>query len=157
MLLVGPEAVAPSASAPVVVAVDGTRADDQLMEVALGWAAALDRRLVMVTVVEPAPPMIGGDHPAERSIGPVDVAACHRALLDRASGSGVAVEAVVVDDPISVHDGLERWLPTIGPALVVAGTHRRHGVARLVHGDHAAQIARTSPGPVLVVELGYRR
>jgi nucleotide-binding universal stress UspA family protein len=156
MLLVGPTAVAPASSAPLVVAVDGSEADDELMRVALGWARALDRRLVAITVVEPAPEGFDSDHPAERSIGPVDVDACHRSLVERASSSGVDVEAVVINNPVSVRDGIERWLSSLGPALVVAGTHRRHGLARLVRGDHAAQIARTSPGPVLAVELGLR-
>jgi nucleotide-binding universal stress UspA family protein len=127
------------------------------MGVALGWAQALLRPVLAVTVVEPAPPTFDADHPAERSIGPVDVAACHRTLVQRCASTGVTVDTVVVDDPISVIHGLEAWLPTVGPALVVAGTHRRHGLARLVRGDHAAQIARMSPGPVLAVELGLRR
>jgi nucleotide-binding universal stress UspA family protein len=156
MLLVGPNAVAPTTFSPVVVAVDGTDADDELMRVALGWACALDRLLVMITVVEPAPPTFDADHPAERSIGPVDVAACHRSLVERATAAGVAVDTAVIEDPVSVRDGMERWLESLGPALVVAGTHRRHGFARLLRGDHAAQIARTSPGPVLAVELGLR-
>jgi nucleotide-binding universal stress UspA family protein len=157
VLVVGPDAVAPAADAPVIVAVEGRAGDDDLMGVALGWAQALLRPLLAVTVVEPAPPTFDADHPAERSIGPVDVAAVHRTLVQRCASTGVVVDTVVVDDPISVIHGLEAWLPSVGPALIVAGTHRRHGLARLVRGDHAAQIARMAPGPVLAVELGLRR
>jgi nucleotide-binding universal stress UspA family protein len=157
VLIVGPSATAPAADAPVVVTVEGSAADDDLVEAALGWARALDRRLVAATVVEPAPPTFDADHPAERSIGPVDVTGYHRALLERCAGSGVAVETAVVDDPISVVDGLAAWLPSVGPALVVTGARRRRGLARFVHGERAVQLARVVSGPVLVVELGLRR
>jgi nucleotide-binding universal stress UspA family protein len=108
-------------------------------------------------VVEPAPASFGVDHPARRSIGPADVTGYHHELVERCSGSGVAIDAVVLEDPVSMSDGLVRWLGHIGPALVVVGTHRRLGIARIVHGDRAATIARSAPGPVLAVELGWRR
>jgi hypothetical protein len=56
VMLVGPQARPPcAADAPVVAAVEDGVADGAVVDVAVGWATALGRRLVIATVVRPAP------------------------------------------------------------------------------------------------------
>jgi nucleotide-binding universal stress UspA family protein len=150
MLLAGPRCrPVGAADAPVVVAVDGTSADEAVVGSALGWAARLDRRLLVVTVAEPAPPPYreGG---ARRARGPADPEAYLAGLADRAGGSGRTVDTQVVYDPVSVRDGLVPVLDRTA-ALVVLGTHHRHGVARIVMGSQAARIVHDTTVPALVV------
>ncbi len=72
-----------------------------------------------------------------------------RAELD---GSGLAVSSAIAERTASsvaeeVIETARQW-----PAdLIVIGTHGRRGVARLLMGSDAAEVARSSPVPVLLV------
>ncbi|HET6953734.1 MAG TPA: universal stress protein [Acidimicrobiales bacterium] len=151
VLLAGPSAqpVEPT-DAPVVVAVDGTDRDERLMPVALGWAARLGRRLLVVTVAEPAPP--GPRGAPSRARGPDDPEGYVASLAARSTGTGVTVEGQVVYDPVSVRDGLVPHLDRVA-ALVVVGSRRRDGLPRLVLGTHAARLVHDAPVPALAVPL----
>jgi nucleotide-binding universal stress UspA family protein len=140
LLLVGPAGRAVTASdAPLTVALDRTPQDDRLVQVALGWAALLERRLDMVTVAEET-----GD--ATEPDRYVDT------LRARTGGSGVTVGSRVVRDALDVRDGLVPVLDRIA-ALVVLGSHVRPGPGPLAPGSHAASILRHAAVPALVVPL----
>jgi nucleotide-binding universal stress UspA family protein len=140
LLLVGPAGRAVTASdAPLTVALDRTPQDDTLVQVALGWAALLERRLDMVTVAEE-----GGD--ATEPDRYVDT------MHARTGGSGVTVGTRVVCDAMDVLDGLVPVLDRTS-ALVVLGSHVRPGPGPLAPASHAASILRHAAVPALVVPL----
>lgn len=151
MLLAGPRArPVVGTDAPVVVAVDGTAADEALVGSALGWAERLGRRLLVATVAEPAPPSYREGSAPRRARGPADPEAYLAGLAERASGSDVTIDTQAVYDPVSVRDGLVPLLEGTA-ALVVLGTHHRHGVGRIVLGSHASRIVHDAAIPALVV------
>ncbi|HEX6419687.1 MAG TPA: universal stress protein [Acidimicrobiales bacterium] len=151
VIVVGPEARAVTAAdAPVVVAVDGTRRDEALVAVALGWAARLSRRLEIVTVAEPAPPGFRDGQPPPRAHGPADPEGYVAALVARAADAGVPVGSQVAYDPVGVRDGLVPLLDRTA-ALVVLGSRRRAGLSRVVLGSHAARIVHDARVPALIV------
>jgi nucleotide-binding universal stress UspA family protein len=153
VVLVGPEArPVTAADAPVVVAVDGTARDEALVPVALGWAARLARRLEIVTVAEPAPVGYRQGLASRRARGPAEPEDYLASLVAQAQDSGIAVGSRVVYDPVSVRDGLIPLLDRLA-ALVVLGTRRRQGMARMVLGSHAARIVHDAPVPALAVRL----
>jgi nucleotide-binding universal stress UspA family protein len=150
-LLVGPRArPVEAADAPIVAAADGTTNDEAVVAVALGWAARLGRRLLVVTVAEPAPPSYREGVAPRRAVGPDDPEGYLATVAERAAGSGVTLEAQPVYDPVSVRDGLVSVLDRTA-ALAVVGTHHRHGWARMVAGSHAARIVHDAPVPILAV------
>jgi nucleotide-binding universal stress UspA family protein len=156
VMLAGPQA-RPSrvADAPVVAAVAGTEDDVEVVEVALGWAAATGRRLVLATVAEPAPDRYRDDRPMRRAHGPADPEGYLEGLVERAAGAGVDVVGQVAYDPVSVRDGL---VDLVGgsAALVVLGTHHRSRPSRTLRGSHAARIMHDLRVPALLVPLPAR-
>ena len=155
VVLVGPEARGVTASdAPVVVAVDGTTCDEELVPVALGWAARLARRLEIVTVAEPAPAGYREGPAPRRARGPDEPETYVASLVARTEGSGVVVAPRVVYDPVSVHNGLVPLLDR-SAALVVLGSRHRLGVPRMVLGSHAARIVHDALVPALVVPVPH--
>jgi nucleotide-binding universal stress UspA family protein len=152
-ILVGPAGRPVTAEdAPVVVAVDGTRRDEALLPVALGWAARLGRRLEIVTVAEPAPPGHREEAAPRRARGPAEPEAYVESLVARASGAGVTVASRAVYDPISVRDGLVPLIDRTA-ALVVLGSGRRQAVPLMVLGSNAARVVHDAAVPALVVPL----
>jgi nucleotide-binding universal stress UspA family protein len=152
IVLVGPGArVAAAQDAPIVVAVDGTRSDDVLLPVALGWAARLRRPLEVVTVAEPAPPGYRDPGRVRRARGPARPERYVESLAARAEGRGVAVTGSVVYDPVSVQDGLVSFLDRTA-SLVVLGTRHR-GLGRIVLGSDAVRVVHDAAVPALVVPV----
>jgi nucleotide-binding universal stress UspA family protein len=140
LLLVGPAGRAVTVSdAPLTVALERTPGDDTLLQVALGWAAFLNRQLEMVTVSEEGPDVTEPDRYVD-------------AMQVRTQGSGVAVGAQVVRDALDVRDGLVPVLDRTS-ALVVLGSHVRPSPGPLAPGSHAASILRHAAVPALVVPL----
>jgi nucleotide-binding universal stress UspA family protein len=157
VMLVGPQARPPCADdAPVVVAVDGTRDDRTVVRIAGEWARRMRRRLVVVTVAEPAPRPFRSDRQVRRSRGPADPEAYVAQLAaDVGAGAGAAntvVDVRVVYDPISVRNGVARLVDRTA-SLLVLGTHRRTRALRAVLGSHAARIVHDIEVPALVVPL----
>jgi nucleotide-binding universal stress UspA family protein len=152
VLLVGPMAGPGSPDAPVVVTVDGSQVSEAAIDVAVDWAVVLGTELRIVTVAEPVPEPASG-RAAHRAHGPDgDVEAYLAALVGRVSRTdGPRIEGVVVDDPIGAASGLRSWLPDHPAQLLVATTHARTGVHRVVAGSTAAHIVHSSPVPVLLV------
>lgn len=156
VMLAGPQARPPGAiDAPVVAAVAGTGDDVEVVEVALGWAAATGRRLVVATVAEPAPSPYREDRPVHRARGPADPEGYVEGLVERAAGAGVESVGRVAYDPVSVRDGLVDLVGDTG-ALVVLGTHHRSRPARTLRGSHAARIVHDVRVPALLVPLDAR-
>lgn len=152
VLLVGPRAAPPAATgAAVVVAVDGTHRDEALVRVGLGWAARLDRRVIIATVAEPAPQPYRPGVTGQRAHGPDEPEKYLASLAARASTS-VEVDTDVIYDPISVRDGLVPMLERRA-ALVVLGSRHRQGVPRMVLGSHAARVVHDATVPALTVPL----
>jgi nucleotide-binding universal stress UspA family protein len=155
VVVVGPAAAASlELRQPLVVAVSGRTDDDDLAEVGAAWAASLDTRLVLVTVVEPALPPVRAGARDSRARGPGRPGAylAELAAAIERPPQGVATE--FVEDPVSVRDGLEPWLQSVRPAMVVAGLHRDHRLRHFVVGDHASQLVHDAPCPVVLVPLG---
>ena len=159
IVLVGPQAqtAPPDASAPVVVAVGGRAEDHDLVHIASQWATRLARRLVLATVVEPAPATLRGEHLPSRAHGPADPDVYLTELMAPLQRVGIEVTGEVISDPVSVDGGIVGWLQRTPTAMVVMGSSHRSGVGRLLHGATAARVAHDSPCPVLVAELGWRR
>lgn len=155
LVLVGPDASLGPPGAPVVLAVEGQPDDVDLAFVAAGWAGRLGTRLVLVTVIEPAPePMLAGAR--FRARGPAEPGAHLARLAAGLTGAPVPVRTDIIEDPISVRDGLTPWLRATRPALTVVGFRRDHRVRHLLAGDHTSQVVHDAPSPVLVVPLGLR-
>jgi nucleotide-binding universal stress UspA family protein len=126
LVLVGPRAGGARHAGPIVVAVAGDRADDDLVAVAEAWAEALRRPLVAVRVVEPG---VDDEHPrGEVAFEPITVQDGLVPLLERLGPSLVVVghrthhplHRVVVGDHTAT-------IVRVAPAPVLAvpvGLHR---------------------------------
>jgi len=79
-----------------------------------------------------------------------------RAALGWAGTLGRPLEVVTVGGGVALRRALPRAVDGLDPALVVIGSHRRHGLRRLVTGDHSAELVHHVPAPTLVVPLGLR-
>jgi nucleotide-binding universal stress UspA family protein len=73
-------------------------------------------------------------------------------VSDAAQAGAHRIDAHVVYDPISVHEGIAR-LADRAAALVVIGSHRRSRPGRALAGSHAARIVHEVDVPALVVPL----
>lgn len=112
IVLVGPQTqtARPDVSAPVVVAVGGQAEDHDLVHIAAQWATRLARRLVLATVVEPAPETLRGEHLPSRAHGPADPDVYLAELMAPLERTDIAVSTEVINDPVSVDGGLVGWL-----------------------------------------------
>lgn len=151
LLLVGPTAQPPGPG-PVVVLAGGHDDDRDLVDTGLAWGDRLDRpvHVVRAAHLEPAPV------PDERPGGALaDPGAQLAALLDPVHPVR-RLDGEVVRSPLGVRDAIATRLPALHPAIVVVGSHRHHGLARLVAGDHGADTVHDAPAPALAVPLGLR-
>jgi nucleotide-binding universal stress UspA family protein len=138
VILVGPEArVVPTGDGPVVVAVDGSRQDDSLVAVALGWAAELGCPVEIVTVAEPGGPAEPGSYVAS--------------LAARAADASPGLLSTVVYGPVGLRDGLVPLLAERTAALVVLGSRHRRGGPGPGLGDDATRLVHDAPAPAVVV------
>ena len=126
----------------------------EAFRVARSLAGALGVRLVVFHIVPP-PAIVTQDgrvsldpHTAE----PIDLWVEYRTL--QADTPKVPVRyAVVVGDKSESRGLLEEKVRELGEgALVVMGSHGRHGIGRLLWGSKAEEVVRECPCPVLVVK-----
>ena len=57
----------------------------------------------------------------------------------------------------NVYDEIKTAIETIGPDIVLMGTHRRGGVERLFRGSTVEKLLRHSPAPIVTVPPEVRR
>ena len=77
-----------------------------------------------------------------------------RRAQERVAQSGVPVDTVLIENlDARVADLVVEHAQAWGADLTVLGTHVRRGLARVLMGSDAEQIARTAPVPVLLVRL----
>ncbi len=140
----------------ILVAVDGSETAMRGLDEAIRLAKAGGARLLILHVTEELLPlMVNGDW-ALPAI-PVDVyreagQRILQAALDRARQAGIEAESRHLDATgrrigTLVTDEARQWQAD----LVVAGTHGRHGLDRLLLGSVAERIIRTASVPVLLV------
>jgi nucleotide-binding universal stress UspA family protein len=135
----------------IVTCVDDSPDLAGLMPTALAWCDLLDQSALLVTVAEPVPPPLD-DRPERRRFGPPgDVADFLEFLAAPLRAQGHEVGTHVVWDPVSPASGLRDFLREHPTPLVIAGSHGRTGLARVVLGSVAAAIVHQSPAPVLIV------
>jgi len=144
----------------ILIAVDGSATSEHALRHAIGLAKGLSAALRVVHVVDmgvlPLGPElaidIGAVTKARRTAG--------EQVLEKARATcragGIEAEARLLETgtptqriAAAIADEATAW-----PAdLVVAGTHGRTGVQRLLLGSVAEGIARVSPVPVLLIPL----
>ena len=126
----------------------------EAFRVARSLAQALGARIVVFHIVPP-PAVVTQDgrviqNPPEAE--PTDLWAEYRTL--QADTPKVPVQyAVVVGEKSESRRLLEEKVRELGEgALVVMGSHGRHGLSRLLWGSKAEEVVRDCPCPVLVVK-----
>jgi nucleotide-binding universal stress UspA family protein len=127
----------------------------QAFRVARSLAQALGARLVVFHVVPP-PAIVAQDGRVildPRNPEPIDRWVEYR-RLQAGDDLKVPVEYVfVVGDRSRARHLLEKQVRELGEvALVVMGSHGRHGLSRLIWGSTAEEAVRDCPCPVLVVK-----
>ncbi len=144
----------------ILVAVDGSSCSEHALRHAIGIAKGLAAALRVVHIVDmgvlPLGPELAVDidaiTKARRAAGEQVIEMAREAC--RAGGIEAEMRLLETAAPAqriadAITDEAAAW-----PAdLVVAGTHGRTGVQRLLLGSVAAGIARVSPAPVLLVPL----
>ena len=130
----------------MVIPADGSALSEAALGIGGKIADALSLRPWVVSVSEPA-------DLAETAVVAADVmdsAYAHRLALQLGDQLGREVEFEVLHDR---HVGREvaRFARQVGAALVVASTHGRIGIERLLHGSVAADIVRHAACPVVLI------
>lgn len=141
ILLVGPRCELDGFEGPVVVTIDGSPASESVLPLAAAWGIELGTEPWIVEVID-----------ADVQMSPDISQAAYPARLARqlAADSGHPVQFEVLHGH-DVHDEIADFADSLHASLVVASTHGRTGMARLVTGSTAAAIVRHARCPVLLV------
>jgi nucleotide-binding universal stress UspA family protein len=135
----------------IVTCVDDSPGLRWLLPTALGWCDLLNEPALLVTVAEPVPPPLD-DRPEHRRFGPPgNVDDFLKWLAAPLLAQGHDIGTHVVWDPVSPASGLRDYLREHPTPLVIAGSHERTGLSRVVLGSVAAALVHQSPAPVLIV------
>ncbi|HYN35303.1 MAG TPA: universal stress protein [Ilumatobacteraceae bacterium] len=140
ILVVGPHCELGGFDGPVIVTVDGSSASESVLPLAAAWGIELRAEPWIVEVVEPD----------VRTSG--DVAeSTYPARLARtlAADTGHPVQFDVLHGH-DVHDEIADFADSLHASLIVASTHGRSGMERIVTGSTAAAIVRHARCPVLL-------
>jgi nucleotide-binding universal stress UspA family protein len=131
------------ASGPIVVAVDAVEFDRSALAEGIRLARLAGRSLHLVTV-RAAPGGRVSDHPyasVEEAVAP---------LLDEARAAGIeARHSIEFDSDPAV--GLARVVDAEKALLVIAATHARHGLDRLIEGSIGLELVHRCAAPVVLV------
>lgn len=147
VLLVGPGAIAPNRSLPVVVAVDGPQTAASVAPAAAELADALSVGIRVVEVV--APPPLPFSPETDTPGWPTDGAGATDAQAALVA-LGKPAERTILRDVDPAH-AILRFVTDLPASFIVMGTHGRRGFARVVLGSVAMRVVHASPCPVLVV------
>lgn len=141
----------------ILVAVDGSPLSVHAISHAAALARATGGRIRLLNVMDPVAHISGFEQPEVYSAEVLPrLQQAGEALLqqarDQVAQCGVPVDTVLVENLDArvaqiVVDHAQAW----GADLIVLGTHGRRGLARVLMGSDAEQIARTAPVPVLLV------
>ena len=143
----------------LLVAVDGSPTSNPAVTEAAGLAKASGGRFRLLNVMDPVAHISGFERPEVYSQEVLPrLRKAGEALLrqtqERVAQSGVPVDTVLIENMDArvaqlVVEHAQAW----GADRIVLGTHGRRGLARVLMGSDAEQIARTAPVPVLLVRL----
>ncbi len=143
----------------ILVAVDGSPTSEHAVAHAADLAQATGGRVRLLNVMDPIAHISGFEQPEiySQEILP-RLRKAGEALLnqarDRVAQRGVPVDTALVENlDARVAQLVVEHALAWGADLIVLGTHGRRGLARVLMGSDAEQVARTSPVPVLLVRL----
>ncbi len=141
VLVVGPHCGLGGFDGPVIVTVDGSSASESVLPLAAAWGIELRGTPWIVEVVEPD----------VRTSGDVAESTYPARLARRlAADSGHPAQFEVIHGH-NVHDQIADFAESMHASLIVASTHGRSGMERIVTGSTAAAIVRHARCPVLLV------
>lgn len=147
ILVVGPRALDPGFTGPIVATVDGSDASESALPLAAAWAIELGVEPWIVEVTEPDLAVTAD----------LNESAYPARLARRLSHDcGHAVQYDVLHGR-HVHDEVASFAESLGASMVVASTHGRTGMSRFVVGSTAAAFVRNAPCPVLLVRPPHLR
>ena len=132
---------------------------DHTVNEATGLAKATGGRIRLLNVMDPLAHISGFERPdvySQEVLPRLRQAgeALLRRAQERVAQSGVPVDTVLIENlDARVADLVVEHAKAWGADLIVLGTHGRRGLARVLMGSDAEQIARTAPAPVLLVRL----
>ncbi len=141
ILVVGPHCTENDFSGPVIVTVDGSEASEGVLPLAAAWGIELR---VDPWVVEVADPDIQTPPDVSESAYPARLAR----KLSNESGHAVHFEML---HGKHVHSEVTTFATSMNASLIVASTHGRTGMSRLVIGSTAAGFVHNAPCPILLV------
>jgi nucleotide-binding universal stress UspA family protein len=137
----------------IVVATDFSTAARPAFAAALDSARRDGARLVVLHVMVPPSPFVGGDLPGSwlelEARARADAERRLAAAVSQAERAGIATTGTLVKGaPAEV---IVRVARREGADLIVIGTHGRSGLGRLFMGSVAARVLATATCPVLTV------
>jgi nucleotide-binding universal stress UspA family protein len=141
ILVVGPRAVVSDFSGPTIATVDGSELAEAALPLASAWAIELGSTVWVIEVAEP-----DGQLPAD--VGGTGYVSRLAANVGRTSAREVQFEVLRGRHP---DQAVADFARSIDASLVVASTHGRTGMSRLVVGSTAAGFVRHVSCPVLLV------
>ncbi len=141
VVVVGPRCEVGDFGGPIIATVDGSRASESVLPLAAAWGIEMHAEPWIIEVADP-------DSAETADIGQ----SAYTARLARrlAADSGHPVQFEVLRGH-SVHDEVADFASSLGASLIVASTHGRTGMPRLVVGSTAAAIVRHAACPVVLL------
>jgi nucleotide-binding universal stress UspA family protein len=154
-VLIVPERARPAGVHPsIVVAVDFSRASDNALEHAVGFAAGIGGTVTLVHVIPEALAVSAPDalYPGALDYQHLLVRDAWRRLQESTPSlrapDTTARARVLTGDPASA---IARFADGVHADLIVVGLTRRGAVSRVVFGATAARLMRVASQPVLVI------
>lgn len=142
----------------ILVPVDGSETSNKALVTALQFARDFGGRVRLVHVMEELTYLTAYDPYGYSGDLVTVMRETGEKILDQgmamAQSAGVEADSMLFDKSgerlaETVADAAKRW----NADLIVAGTHGRRGLGRVLMGSGAEQIVRLAPVPVLVVRL----
>ena len=139
----------------VLVTVDGSEPSTAALHEALKLVSGTSAALRIINVIDIPQSLLSGEGINYDSVFE-ELGKAGKAIVDgacaKAMEAGVEAEARVIEGGVlRVADAITNEAKQWGADVIVAGTHGRHGVGRLLLGSVAEAIARESDIPVLLV------
>lgn len=137
----------------IVVALDGSDAAHEALNVALRLASTEDAEIGLCSVVDPI--VVAGSSPPSPAMDvairemEVDARRLVSDAIERAGREGIRATGQTRSG-VPAYEVL-RYAERVGADLIVMGTHGRRGFQRFFMGSVAEIVLRESPVPVLIV------